>query len=53
MSVELTCASTRSTRRGRCLPKVRMFLFTAATGSAAAFCIMVWLMQVSQPLNAT
>ena len=36
MSVELTCASTRSTRRGRCLPKVRMFLFTAATGSAAS-----------------
>ena len=48
MSMELTCASTRATRRGRCLPKIRMFLFTATFGGAAAFCITVWLVQVSQ-----
>jgi len=45
LRVELTNASTGPTRRSRCLPKIRMFLLTAAFGGAAALCIMMWLVQ--------
>jgi hypothetical protein len=31
------------TRRGRCLPKIRMFFFTVAIGVAAAFSIILWI----------
>ena len=48
LRVELTNASTGPTRRSRCLPKIRMFLLTAAFGGAAALCIMMWLVQVIQ-----
>ena len=48
MSVELTWASTRRTRRGRCLPKLRMFLFTGVMGAAAGCMYLVWMTQGSR-----